>query len=470
MGRYRAARRTWLGLLVLPLATAVVAQAPAKRTPLDDYIEKKDSSYAWKVEKTIPGDGVTTYVVDLASQTWLTPKDVDRTLWKHWLLIAKPEGVTHKTAFVRVTGGKNGDGPPDKAPAEIALMAKETRSVIAELKMIPNQPLVFHGDGQPRFEDDLIGYCWDQFLKTGRTEWLPRLPMTKSVVRAMDTVTALLGSQEGGNVPIETFFVAGGSKRGWTTWITAAVDKRVIGIAPVVIDIVNVRPSMEHHFSAYGFWAPAVGDYVHHKITNRHNTKEYAALLGICDPYAYRDRLTMPKYIVNASGDEFFLPDSSQFYFDDLEGPKFLRYVPNANHSLKGSDALQTITAFYQTLIENKPFPRFRFQNKKDGTIRVETTDPPVEVNLWQATNPKARDFRLESIGPAYTKQTLPLVPDGVYVASVPTPSEGWTAYFVEVVYKGPGHFPLKFTTQVSVAPDRLPHSIEEYNKSLSVK
>ena len=37
--------------------------------------------------------------------------------------------------------------------------------------------------------------------------------------------------------------------------------------------------------------------------------------MEIEDPYEYRQRLTMPKYIVNASGDQYFLPDNSQFYF-----------------------------------------------------------------------------------------------------------------------------------------------------------
>ena len=30
----------------------------------------------------------------------------------------------------------------------------------------------------------------------------------------------------------------------------------------------------------------------------------------------------MPKFVLNAAGDQFFLPDSSQFYYDELKGPK----------------------------------------------------------------------------------------------------------------------------------------------------
>ena len=57
--------------------------------------------------------------------------------------------------------------------------------------------------------------------------------------------------------------------------------------------------------------------------------------MRIEDPYEYRDRLTMPKFLVNATGDQFFLPDSWKFYLGDLPGETHVRYVPNADHGLK---------------------------------------------------------------------------------------------------------------------------------------
>lgn len=36
---------------------------------------------------------------------------------------------------------------------------------------------------------------------------------------------------------LKNFVVGGASKRGWTTWTTAAVDDRVVAIVPVVIDL-----------------------------------------------------------------------------------------------------------------------------------------------------------------------------------------------------------------------------------------
>ena len=91
-----------------------------------------------------------------------------------------------------ISGGGNDGEPPDKADRMMAQIAKGSKSVVTELKMVPNQPLVFDGETHGRKEDSLIAYTWDKFLRTGDAKWPARLPMTKSAVRAMDTVTVVL--------------------------------------------------------------------------------------------------------------------------------------------------------------------------------------------------------------------------------------------------------------------------------------
>ena len=465
----------WLiaALAIAVLATGSVLPALArdsampKKTELDDYIARPDATYSWKLVKKIPGDGYTTFVLDLKSQTWRSVPEVDRQVWQHWLVIVKPDVVKHDTALLWIDGGKNGSEPPAKPSAETLYLAKNSNTVVADLRMIPNQPLIFDKDGKQRSEDDLIAYCWNRFMATGDATWLPRLPMVKSAVRAMDAVTEFLASVAGGKVPVSHFVVAGGSKRGWTTWLTGAADKRVSAIVPIVIDVLNIRACKTNHFAAYGFWAPAVGDYTRHRIHEKMDTPQYAEILRIVDPYSYRDRLTMPKFIVNSAGDQYFPPDSSKFYFDDLLGVKYLRYVPNTNHSLKKSDALQSVLAFYQAILEGAALPQFSWKMQDDGSIRVETKETPLEVNLWQASNPTARDFRLDSIGAVYTKSALSPQEKGVYLAKVIRPFKGWTAFFVELVFDSGEKVPYKFTTQVQIVPDVLPHSIEEFRKTL---
>jgi PhoPQ-activated pathogenicity-related protein len=261
---------------------------------------------------------------------------------------------------------------------------------------------------------------------------------------------------------VDQFFVAGASKRGWTTWTTAAVDNRVIGIAPLVIDLLNVQPSFHHHFEVYGFYAPAVGDYTRAKIMDWDGTVEYRALMKIEEPYEYRARLTFPKFLINATGDQFFVPDSAQFYFNDLPGVKYLRYVPNADHSLRGSDAMMTLLACYSSVVKGTKLPQFSWTLENDGSIRVKSQDQPSAVKLWQATNPNARDFRLETINAVWKGADLKDEGGGVYVAKVEQPEKGWTAFFAELTFENGTATPFKFTTQVRVVPDVKPFKYQQ--------
>ena len=76
-------------------------------------------------------------------------------------------------------------------------------------------------------------------------------------------------------------------------------------------------------------------------------------------------------------------------------------------------------------------------------------------------------DFRLQEIGKAYTSTKLEYQGSGEYVARVKTPEHGWTAFFAELTYDGPDKVPFKFTTQVHILPDVLPHSFDEFRKSI---
>jgi PhoPQ-activated pathogenicity-related protein len=450
-------------LSLCPLAAS--GQAPAVKsgeTALDRYIARPDPSYKYELVKTIPAEGYTAYVLDLTSQTWRSAGEVDRQVWKHWLTVIKPKEVAHNKALLYIGGGSNKNPAPAAADRQLAQIAVASKSVIAELRMVPNQPLTFADDKKPRVEDEMIAYTWDKYLRTGDELWPARLPMTKAAVRAMDAVTDFCGGEAAGRLKLDGFVVAGGSKRGWTTWTTAAVDKRVVAIIPLVIDLLNVEPSFRHHFAAYGYYAPAVGDYEAMGIMKWTGTPQYRALMKIEEPYEYRDRLQLPKFIINAAGDQFFLPDSWQFYYHDLPGVKYLRYVPNAEHSLNGSDAFLTVLACYNAVLTNAALPQFDWAIEKDGTIRVKAKDKPREVKLWQVTNPGSRDFRLTTIGPRWTSAPLAETGPGEYVGKVAPPKKGWTAYLVELTYpSGLALAPFKFTTGVKVIPDVLPFRAE---------
>ena len=449
--------------IALLICCALRVSAPAVGTPLqaataiDEYVRTHDPSYRWQLVSTKTEEGLTHLIVEFVSQRWLTPSEVDKPEWRHWLTIAVPDRVVSDVGLLFIGGGSNGRAAPDRAGAEVTAVARATSTVAAELRMVPNQPLIFHNDGQPRWEDDLIGYAWAQYLQSGEARWLPRNAMVKAAVRAMDTVTAAVASQETPN-RVDRFVVAGASKRGWTTWLTGAMDERVIAIAPIVIDVLNAGISMRHHFAAYGFWAASIGNYVDHGIMQELDNPRLADLYQLGDPWHYRHRLHMPMFIVNSSGDQFFLPDSSRFYLNGLRGETYLRYVPNADHSLEGSDALAGLVAFHAMIAQGQKPPQFSWR-WDDATLMILTNDVPASVTLWQAHNSTARDFRLETLGRQYVAASVAQHGPGIYAIQVEVPESGWTAAFAELEYALAGDMTFKLSTDVRVFPDVLPHA-----------
>jgi PhoPQ-activated pathogenicity-related protein len=241
----------------------------------------------------------------------------------------------------------------------------------------------------------------------------------------------------------------------------AAVDRRVVGIIPIVINVLDVDATGKHHWEAMGYFSPALKDYVeNHLIPDQIGKPGWAQVNKIEDPLNYRDRpvMKMPKYIINAVGDQFFPPDNTRFSYHLLPQVKRLRMIPNTNHSTVGSDISDSITAFYDAVLNGQTPPDYSWMVRPDGAIVVKAAGKPSEVRLWQGSNPKARDFRLETIGRAFTSTVLTAGPDGTWVGKVDKPAAGWTAYFVELTYPSGTAYPFKFTTEVSVIPDTLPY------------
>jgi len=95
------------------------------------------------------------------------------------------------------------------------------------------------------------------------------------------------------------------------------------------------------------------------------------------------------------------------------------------------------------------------------GALTVEASTPPKAVTLWQLTNPFDRDFRLSTTGANWSSTPLPPQEDGTYVSNVPGPLEGWTAYFIELVFDGRElggiAFDYTLSTEIVILPQTRP-------------
>ncbi len=98
------------------------AAAPqADETALDRYVAAPDAHFAFTKVGNLPASGgVTATILELTSQQWLTAADVDRPLWKHWLVVYRPEKVTSDIGLLWIGGGANNGKLPSRSNAVLA--------------------------------------------------------------------------------------------------------------------------------------------------------------------------------------------------------------------------------------------------------------------------------------------------------------------------------------------------------------
>src|SRR5262249_40613135 len=150
---------------------------------------------------------------------------------------------------------------------------------VAVLRQVPFAPMF------DRTEDALIAYTFDRYLQTGESDWPALLPMVKSAKSAMDAIQSI--ARERWDMQLESFTVWGASKRGWTAWLTAATDERVMAVAPMVIDVLNMGAQMHHQRETWGDLSEEIHDYAALDIPARLATPQGGELLSMVDPYRY---------------------------------------------------------------------------------------------------------------------------------------------------------------------------------------
>ncbi|MGQ9576799.1 MAG: PhoPQ-activated pathogenicity-related family protein [Thermoguttaceae bacterium] len=383
----------WLG------AGAALAGGPAPIRPASDrvpnalyeYVGRPDPTFAWQTRQTLDLDQGRLYDVDLRSQTW------QGITWRHALRIHEPKRLQHpRHVVLLIAGGSNDRRPGEETLQTGFALAKLCAARVAVLHQVPNQPLL-----GGRKEDDLITETWLRFLRTGQPDWPLLLPMVKSAVRAMDAVEAIAAKHW--EEPVAGFVLTGGSKRGWTTWLSAAADKRVVAIAPMVINVLNFRPQMQHQLDTWGAYSEQIADYSRKGLTellvNTPDDDSREALLRrMMDPYTYRQRLTLPKLVVNGTNDPYWVVDATRFYWDDLVGPKYLLEVPNAGHGLDGGRELayRTVAALVRHCASGTPMPQLEWEHasgQEGFLLKVRSRPKPAAAHLWVAQSP-TKDFR----------------------------------------------------------------------------
>lgn len=422
------ARRFPASVLLVAILLARAAGAG-----LVDYVHKDDGKYSWTQRSIRELPGGKAYDLRLTSQEWHGIR------WTHRLSVFVPTKVEYPRFCLLYNTG--GDGSPEEALIGIET-AKSTGCLVAIVYNVPNQPLF---DGKS--EDALIADTWKRYIETGDDTWPLQLPMVKSVVKAMDAVQDWAKKEK--RPAVTGFAITGASKRGWTAWLTGAVeDKRVKGIAPMVFDMLDMPAQLEHQKVAYGKPSEQIHDYTSVNLDAMVNTPGGKRLVALTDPYAYRERLKMPKLMIMGTNDRYWTLDSLNLYWDGLPVQKWVIYAPNSGHGLQDRvRVFEGITAFTRSLASGKPLPKVDWKTETNGgkvTLIAKADPKPSVASVWSAASP-TRDFR----DATWASTPLPVTDNG---ASVPLelPESGWSAKFIELTFNVDGRM-FRTATQVTL-------------------
>ncbi|CFR13923.1 phop/Q-regulated protein PqaA [Yersinia frederiksenii] len=410
-----------------------------------DQLATKPLIYNLLSQENLPGLEWRRY--QLTSQYW-TPEDlVSPAAWQHEVEVFIPEGITSTQGLVVINNGINhgtetvpASGPTDFSIETLQNIARSTNTPVIAISTIPNQYLEYQQDGTPRKEDYSVARSWSLFMAAPEERsTLPlHIPMTAAVSQVMTMVQHALPEKS-----LDSFVVTGLSKRGWTTWLTAITDSRVSAIAPFVIDLLNTRIGLEHMYQSYGGnWPIAFAPYYQDEIDKKLETPGFTKLMQIIDPLQYLDteyqaRLSIPKYIINASGDDFYVPDNTDFYYDKLPGVKVLRVAPNSSHYGITAFSEQSLITFVKRLHQSTSMPQINASigmKDKIQTLTVQLSEAPEKAVLWVAVNPDARDFRY-ACGVRYTEFPLAITPEKTIEVALTAPTTGWQATFIEATF-----------------------------------
>lgn len=397
---------------------------------LRSYLSNGDTNYAWEIKDSASLGSTKVYQVLLTSQKWQGFK------WTHQLTIIVPASIQYDGALLFITGGSNKDELPnwskdDRLWPALGTIANKNKAVVALIKQVPNQPFY---DGKT--EDELITYTLNQFRKDKDYTWPLLFPMVKSAVKGMDAIQEVIAKKT--SHKITNFVISGASKRGWTTWLSSAIDdKRVKAIGPMVIDMLNMPKTLSYQFETYGEYSDQIEDYVKIGIPQSTESPDGKAITAMIDPYSYREKMTVPKMIFVATNDPYWTADAIKHYFDQIPGENLIHYVPNAGHDLAGGkQALEGLGAFFGLTLQNKEYPvsKWNVTKGKEGFELTVEAKPAelVEAAIW-ATTSADRDFRNNlwltrrvKLEGSTAKYTIPFV------------KKGYQAFYMDLKYKDP--------------------------------
>ncbi|ETO36321.1 hypothetical protein RFI_00742 [Reticulomyxa filosa] len=195
-------------------------------------------------------------------------------------------------------------------------------------------------------------------------------------------------------------------------------------------------------------------------------------MFAACDPYSFFDRFEgIPKLVIDATNDEFFMPDDEYYWWPQFPEPRFFEMVPDAEHSLStGIEQLvPTVATFVNSYLNDYAYPDIEWTIDYSGNGSITATLTGNTTRVKKAVRfhglsctglPARRDFRVinlddpclcgvkvdtgEYCGNAeslfFATELTAVSNDGrqiVFVAEPPeVPKDHWMAFFIAIQYE----------------------------------
>lgn len=397
------------------------------------------------------GSGVHWQSLRFTSQTWRGEA------WRHTLAIVLPANPAPAGGpmILWIDGGttaefhtSGADGAPPRTIGWLAELVAATGLPAATVRQVPCQPSC-----GGLVEDALVAHTFVEFVRSGDRDWPVLLPMVRAVAAAMDVAGEVAA---GAGFRARGFVLGGASKRGWTAWLAAAADERVVGIVPAVIDMLRLDRHVPLQLATFGGrMSEMLDDYTARGIEQIVVTPRGLELIDLVDPWSHREGIRQPKIVALGTNDPYWPLGSLELYRDGLMGSTAVSYAPNAGHGIPAARLGGLLAALLLDTAGQTPLPalRWAFEGTGQGAIaRLTCDESPAEIVPWQAAA-DGPDFRTARWTPAPGNPQRG--PAGEWIVPLPAGAGRWTAGLVECRFdRSP--LPLWLTTGVRLVPGSL--------------
>lgn len=190
---------------------------------------------------------------------------------------------------------------------------------------------------------------------------------------------------------------------------------------------------------------------------------------------------------MNAANDEFFLPDDTYAYWNNLvaatNGNALLRRFDNVGHSLSGKEdqILESLSGIFISSYEDKLKPRLRWSrpnNSSHGIIKAHIDKDfilPFDIKCFYAFTLEdgRRDFRREEADPSDPSKgklhhvkwiptrngikTFTDIDQTVYEIAFEVPKKLYLGFYLEFSFKGIDETINIVNTEVNIIPEYYP-------------